>query len=171
MNVTVYAEENQLSVEVPRRQKSYTSLADVFEPAVDQVHKLAPKCAPEPAPKSAHTLSENKLLPESISSDEEADRSEGDDDSEGTESSNDEMDSTSYAEENQVSVEVLRRENSYTLLADIFAPLFMRNVEQGAATQCYVAAHPEMQGVSGKYFADCNVARSTRPSSPSSLLV
>ena len=29
---------------------------------------------------------------------------------------------------------------------------------QGAATQCYVAAHPSLAGVSGLYFADCNPA-------------
>nr|CAB3495331.1 unnamed protein product [Digitaria exilis] len=32
------------------------------------------------------------------------------------------------------------------------------SVEQGAATTCYVAMHPQVQGTSGKYFADCNVA-------------
>ena len=32
-----------------------------------------------------------------------------------------------------------------------------KNVHQGAATTCYVAAHPDTQGVSGEYFADCNV--------------
>jgi len=34
-----------------------------------------------------------------------------------------------------------------------------RSVEQGAATQCYVATAPELEGVSGAYFADCNPAR------------
>jgi WW domain-containing oxidoreductase len=34
----------------------------------------------------------------------------------------------------------------------------MRDVGQGAATQCYVAVHPDAAAVSGKYFADCNVA-------------
>jgi len=34
-----------------------------------------------------------------------------------------------------------------------------RSVEQGAATQCYVAASPTLDGVSGHYFADCNPAR------------
>ncbi len=34
-----------------------------------------------------------------------------------------------------------------------------RSVEQGAATQCYVAASPALEGVSGHYFADCNPAR------------
>jgi len=34
-----------------------------------------------------------------------------------------------------------------------------RSVEQGAATQCYVATAPALAGVSGCYFADCNPAR------------
>ena len=33
-----------------------------------------------------------------------------------------------------------------------------KSVAQGAATTCYVAAHPGAQGVSGEYFKDCNVA-------------
>jgi NAD(P)-dependent dehydrogenase (short-subunit alcohol dehydrogenase family) len=31
----------------------------------------------------------------------------------------------------------------------------MKTVEQGAATQCYVAARPELASVSGRYFSDC----------------
>jgi NAD(P)-dependent dehydrogenase (short-subunit alcohol dehydrogenase family) len=31
-----------------------------------------------------------------------------------------------------------------------------RSVAQGAATSCYLAAHPLMSGVSGQYFEDCN---------------
>ena len=31
--------------------------------------------------------------------------------------------------------------------------------EQGAATQCYVATHPSLAGVTGQYFADCNPAK------------
>lgn len=33
-----------------------------------------------------------------------------------------------------------------------------RSVEQGAATQCYVATRPDLAGVSGLYFVDCNPA-------------
>lgn len=33
---------------------------------------------------------------------------------------------------------------------------------QGAATSCYVALHPNMKGVSGKYFVDCNEFKSSR---------
>ena len=35
----------------------------------------------------------------------------------------------------------------------------MKNVEQGAATQCYCAAHPDAVQHSGNYFADSNVAK------------
>ena len=41
-------------------------------------------------------------------------------------------------------------------------PLFLKSIPQGAATQCYVATHPSLAGVSGEYFADCNVARPSR---------
>lgn len=34
--------------------------------------------------------------------------------------------------------------------------LFWKNVPQGAATTCYVALHPSLKGVSGKYYVDCN---------------
>ena len=35
---------------------------------------------------------------------------------------------------------------------------FPKSPEQGAATQCYVATHPALAGVTGQYFADCNPA-------------
>lgn len=35
-------------------------------------------------------------------------------------------------------------------------PLFMKTPGQGAATQVYVATHPNVAGVSGAYFEDCN---------------
>ena len=37
--------------------------------------------------------------------------------------------------------------------------LFMKNVAQGAATQCYVATHPAAAPISGKYWVDSNVAK------------
>ncbi|KAG4941691.1 hypothetical protein JHK87_045562 [Glycine soja] len=33
-----------------------------------------------------------------------------------------------------------------------------KNVQQGAATTCYVALHPQVREISGKYFSDCNIA-------------
>ncbi|MEM8497669.1 MAG: SDR family NAD(P)-dependent oxidoreductase [Pseudomonadota bacterium] len=40
----------------------------------------------------------------------------------------------------------------------VFGGLFLKNVEQGAATSCYVASNPALAGVRGFYFADCNVS-------------
>ena len=37
----------------------------------------------------------------------------------------------------------------------------LKSIPQGAATQCYVAVHPATAAVSGEFFADCNVARSS----------
>ena len=39
---------------------------------------------------------------------------------------------------------------------------FSKTIPQGAATTCYVATHPELQGVSGEYFSDCAVAKTSR---------
>ncbi|KAF6157730.1 hypothetical protein GIB67_037303 [Kingdonia uniflora] len=36
---------------------------------------------------------------------------------------------------------------------------FIKNIPQGAATTCYVALHPQVKGVSGKYFLDSNIAK------------
>jgi len=41
----------------------------------------------------------------------------------------------------------------------IGAPLVLKTIPEGAATTCYVAVHPSLDGVSGKYFADCNVSK------------
>lgn len=40
-------------------------------------------------------------------------------------------------------------------------PLFLKTPEQGAATTCYVATHPSLEKVSGRYFADCNVSETS----------
>lgn len=42
------------------------------------------------------------------------------------------------------------------------APLVLKDARQGAATQCYLAVHPHVEGVSGEYFADCNRASPSR---------
>jgi WW domain-containing oxidoreductase len=41
----------------------------------------------------------------------------------------------------------------------IAAPLVLKSIPEGAATQCYVATRPDLAGVSGEYFADCNIAK------------
>ena len=39
--------------------------------------------------------------------------------------------------------------------------LVLKSLGEGAATQCYLAVHPGVAGVRGKYFADCNEAKTT----------
>ncbi|HEX3850808.1 MAG TPA: SDR family oxidoreductase [Polyangiaceae bacterium] len=39
------------------------------------------------------------------------------------------------------------------------SPIALKSVAEGAATQCYVATRPELAGVSGEYFSDCNIAK------------
>ncbi|XP_065851808.1 short-chain dehydrogenase TIC 32 B, chloroplastic [Euphorbia lathyris] len=41
-------------------------------------------------------------------------------------------------------------------LLKAFSYFLWKTVPQGAATTCYVAIHPSLKGVSGKYFVDCN---------------
>ncbi|GMI96501.1 hypothetical protein like AT2G37540 [Hibiscus trionum] len=38
----------------------------------------------------------------------------------------------------------------------LFSFFMWKNVPQGAATTCYAVLHPRLNGVTGKYFADCN---------------
>lgn len=44
-------------------------------------------------------------------------------------------------------------------LFGVASALALKNVAEGAATQCYVATHPSLAGVSGEYFADNNRAK------------
>ncbi|XP_027923425.1 short-chain dehydrogenase TIC 32, chloroplastic-like isoform X1 [Vigna unguiculata] len=37
----------------------------------------------------------------------------------------------------------------------------LKNVQQGASTTCYLALHPQVSGMSGKYFADNNVSETS----------
>jgi WW domain-containing oxidoreductase len=45
------------------------------------------------------------------------------------------------------------------LVFGLVGPLVLKSVPQGAATEVYVAVHPAVAGISGAYFADCNVAK------------
>lgn len=40
--------------------------------------------------------------------------------------------------------------------------IFWKNVPQGAATTCYVGLNPQLKGVTGKYFADCNEEKTSK---------
>ncbi|KAM3688914.1 hypothetical protein ACJW31_09G007000 [Castanea mollissima] len=41
-------------------------------------------------------------------------------------------------------------------LIRVFTFYLWKNVPQGASTTCYVALHPNLKGVTGKYYLDCN---------------
>lgn len=56
----------------------------------------------------------------------------------------------------------LLRYSTVKLIAKLIGPLVGKTIAQGAATQCYVAVHPDTEGISGKYWADCNPATPTR---------
>jgi NAD(P)-dependent dehydrogenase (short-subunit alcohol dehydrogenase family) len=43
-------------------------------------------------------------------------------------------------------------------------PEQLKSIEQGAATQALVASHPSLDGISGGYFADCQVQEARPPS-------
>ena len=47
-------------------------------------------------------------------------------------------------------------------LTAAFGWIGMKSIAQGAATQCFVAAHPGASGITGRYWADCNVTRPSR---------
>ena len=48
------------------------------------------------------------------------------------------------------------------VLFPIASVIAMKSVPQGAATQCYAAAHPDAVQHDGEYLADCNPAKCTR---------
>ncbi|CAO2819301.1 unnamed protein product [Amaranthus hypochondriacus] len=50
------------------------------------------------------------------------------------------------------------REGLITDLVFFLASKLLKTIPQAAATTCYVATHPRLENVSGKYFADCNEA-------------
>nr|XP_043615370.1 short-chain dehydrogenase TIC 32, chloroplastic-like [Erigeron canadensis] len=52
---------------------------------------------------------------------------------------------------------IFRHHTLFSSLVTIFGKLALKNVPQGAATTCYVALHPQVEGISGKYFANCNI--------------
>lgn len=47
-------------------------------------------------------------------------------------------------------------------LNPVATAIAMKTIPEGAATQCFVAVHPSLEGVSGEYFADCNLASASR---------
>lgn len=53
----------------------------------------------------------------------------------------------------------ITRHNNVMAVVSSLASFVLKSVPQGASTQCFVALHPSLKNVSGKYFADCNEAK------------
>ncbi|KMT12087.1 hypothetical protein BVRB_5g100420 [Beta vulgaris subsp. vulgaris] len=60
-----------------------------------------------------------------------------------------------------ITTNLLRHRGFINGVIHTLGKLVLKDVEQGAATSCYVALHPQVQGVSGKYFMDSNIAQPT----------
>ncbi|XP_010252832.1 PREDICTED: short-chain dehydrogenase TIC 32, chloroplastic-like [Nelumbo nucifera] len=54
------------------------------------------------------------------------------------------------------------REGLVTDLVFFLASKLLKTIPQAAATTCYVATHPRLVDVSGRYFIDCNEAKSSK---------
>ncbi|GMJ15009.1 hypothetical protein like AT4G24050 [Hibiscus trionum] len=54
------------------------------------------------------------------------------------------------------------REGFITDLVFFVASKLLKTIPQAASTTCYVATHPRVENVTGKYFADCNEARTSK---------
>nr|XP_043607710.1 short-chain dehydrogenase TIC 32 A, chloroplastic isoform X2 [Erigeron canadensis] len=54
------------------------------------------------------------------------------------------------------------REGFITDFVFFLSSKLLKTIPQAAATTCYVATHPELNNVSGKYFADCNEASNSK---------
>ncbi|KAL6280406.1 hypothetical protein ACE6H2_017287 [Prunus campanulata] len=60
-----------------------------------------------------------------------------------------------------IATNLLRHHSYINVIASTLGRLMLKNVQQGAATECYVALHPQVKGVSGEYFMDSNKANPT----------
>ncbi|KAM6555806.1 hypothetical protein CsatB_002825 [Cannabis sativa] len=56
---------------------------------------------------------------------------------------------------------LFRHHSFVSALASLVGKYFMKNIQQGAATTCYVALHSEVKGKGGYYFADSNIAEAS----------
>ncbi|KAK4838945.1 hypothetical protein QYF36_017714 [Acer negundo] len=60
-----------------------------------------------------------------------------------------------------IATNLARHNGVLNFLSNTIGKFFGKSLEQGAATQCYVALNPQVQGVTGEYFEDCNISKTT----------
>ncbi|XP_057776039.1 short-chain dehydrogenase TIC 32, chloroplastic-like [Salvia miltiorrhiza] len=61
-----------------------------------------------------------------------------------------------------IATNLLRHHGLIEGLVNWVGKYFIKDIPQGAATTCYVALHPAVEGVSGEYFSDSNVGQPTK---------
>ncbi|CAL5407843.1 unnamed protein product [Camellia sinensis] len=60
-----------------------------------------------------------------------------------------------------IATNLFRHHILFSGLIGVLGKYVIKNVQQGAATTCYVALHPQVEGKSGEYFSDSNVAKAS----------
>ncbi|KAM1321737.1 hypothetical protein TB2_014344 [Malus domestica] len=60
-----------------------------------------------------------------------------------------------------IGTKITRNDCFFQCLFNVFGIFTGKTIPQGAATTCFVALHPQVKGVSGEYFVDCNIAKSS----------
>ncbi|KAM7491414.1 hypothetical protein LguiA_034335 [Lonicera macranthoides] len=60
-----------------------------------------------------------------------------------------------------IATNLLRHRSFLDGIVNVIGKYVFKTVQQGAATTCYVALHPQVEGVSGEYFSDCNIAKAS----------
>ncbi|KAJ4974457.1 hypothetical protein NE237_007631 [Protea cynaroides] len=60
-----------------------------------------------------------------------------------------------------IATNLLRHHSFFNGIFLSLGKFLLKNVQQGAATTCYVALNPQVKGIGGEYFSDCNIAKPT----------
>ncbi|PON44175.1 Short-chain dehydrogenase/reductase [Trema orientale] len=68
-----------------------------------------------------------------------------------------------------ISTNLFRHHSLFGALTGLLGKYFMKNIQQGAATTCYVALHPQVKGMNGYYFADSNIAEASAQANDANL--
>ncbi|PON51746.1 Short-chain dehydrogenase/reductase [Parasponia andersonii] len=68
-----------------------------------------------------------------------------------------------------ISTNLFRHHSLFGALTGLLGKYFMKNIQQGAATTCFAALHPQVKGMSGYYFADSNIAEASTQANDANL--
>ncbi|XP_027103749.1 short-chain dehydrogenase TIC 32, chloroplastic isoform X2 [Coffea arabica] len=60
-----------------------------------------------------------------------------------------------------ITTNLYRHSGIFRGLGSIIGKFVYKNIPQGASTTCYVALHPQVKGIRGEYFDNCNIAKAS----------